>query len=61
MKKKSMKRFMVLAVAMCGTMFQLGGCINFNRILASTVDHVAFEFLEPFIGSLTGALTGETE
>ncbi len=54
MKKKSMKRFMALAVATCGTTFGLFGAVNCNRIAASTVDHVVFAFIEPFISNITG-------
>lgn len=51
-----------MAIAMCGMMFggMFGGC-NFQRILAGVVDHTVFSFVQPFIGDLTGALTGEEE
>ncbi len=56
--KKSKKSWAMVVLA--GTLFQFVGC-NWNRILGSLVDHTIFEFVEPFIGGLTGAVTGETE
>jgi len=60
MKKLSNKGKALIALASMGMLF--GGCpINFDRILGSTVDHLVFEFIEPFVGDLTGALTADEE
>ncbi len=56
MKKKSFKA--IVAAALMGTMLQ--GCVNWNRILGSVVDHTFYAFVEPFITDLTGSLTGGT-
>ncbi len=59
MKKRSLK--ILVLTAMAGTVMQFGGCINFDRVLGSFVDHMVFEFVEPFVGDLTGAVTGLVE
>ena len=49
MKKTSMKRFMVMAVVVCGTVFQFGSFFNCSRIGASIVDHLFVDLVD--IGS----------
>ena len=51
MKKTSMKRFMVMAVVVCGTVFQFGSFFNCSRIGASIVDHFFVDVVD-----LTGLL-----
>ncbi len=60
MRKRSLR--VLVLTAMAGTVLQFGGCgINMDRILGSVVDHFIWEFAEPFVGDLTGAVTGLTE
>lgn len=51
--KKSLGKFM--ALAMCGTVLQFGGC-NFNRIVGSLVDHAVADLVLPILnlGGLLG-------